>query len=216
MVTAKWISRLNELIQDWDYAIRHDGWRTALPAIGKELLRLPFWHTKFLVVDRSLLEPLPDLQPQIALEIRGFEPSDLDLVRQIDRPSEASLCARRLSHGHIGFLALHKGQPAGHAWASDKVEPTLERVHLKLKPGDMICVDAYTAPNFRGKGVQTALVLARFRLFCDLGYQRAVTYIEKRNYPSLAVWRKVGSQVVGQVDFLRIGPWRRVRYEDVE
>lgn len=77
----------------------------------------------------------------------------------------------------------------------------------------MICVDAYRAPAFRGRGVQTALTLARFRLFRDLGYRREVTYIEQRNDPSLAVWRKAGSQVVGHVDYIRIGPWRRLRYD---
>jgi GNAT superfamily N-acetyltransferase len=215
MATLQWISRLAEFIEDWNYLIRRDGWRGALPAIGQELVRLPYRHMKFFIVARSLLDPLPDLQPKTAFEIREFGSADLDLVRHMDRPSEARLCARRLAHGHKGLLALHKGQPAGYAWASDKVELTLERVHLKLKPGDMICVDAYTFPAFRRQGVQTALALARFRLFRDMGYQRAVTYIEVRNYPSLHVWqKKMGSQVIGHVEFVRIGPWRQLRYSD--
>lgn len=31
-------------------------------------------------------------------------------------------------------------------------------------------------------------------------------------YPSLVVWEKVGSRVVGHVDFIRIGPCQRARY----
>jgi GNAT superfamily N-acetyltransferase len=179
--------------------------------VVQAVVTLPYRRLGFVVVARSLLEPLPDLQPKIALEIREFEPADVDLVKQIDRPSEARACALRLAHGHKGLLALHNGQPAGYAWGC--AEMALERVHLKLDPGEVLCTDACTALAFRGKGVQTALTLARFRLFRDLGYQRAIAYIEARNYPSLAVWRKFGSRVVGHVDFSRVGPWRRVRYE---
>jgi len=209
----RWIGRLAELIEDWKYIIRRDGWRSGLPTMGQEIAQLFYRHLEFVVVTRFLLEPLPDLQPKLAFEIREFRPSDLDLVRQMDRPSEARLCARRLACGHKGWLALYQGQPAAYAWACAEVEPTLERVCLKLEPGDMLCADVYTVPAFRGQGLQTVLTLARFQLFRDLGFRRAVTYIEKRNAPSLTVWqKKVGSQIIGQVDFVRIGPWRRLRY----
>jgi GNAT superfamily N-acetyltransferase len=207
--------RLAEFFEDWNYLVRRDGWRFALPVIGREMMALPYRHLNFVVVARSLLNPLPILQPKMSLEIREFEPTDLNLVRQIDRPSEVRLCTRRLACGQRGLLALYKGQPAGYAWACTEVQPGLERVQITLSPGDMLCVDVYTSPAFRGKGVHTALTLARFALFRELGYSRAVTYIEKRNYPSLAVWRKVGSQVLGHIEFNRIGPWRYQTMVDI-
>jgi GNAT superfamily N-acetyltransferase len=208
----QWSNRLAELVKDWGYVVRRDGWRSTLPIIWQEIAGLPYRHSQFIIVARSLKEPLPDLKPKLELEIRPFEPGDMKLVRYIDRPSEARACARRLEHGHKGLIALYKGQPAGYAWGCTEIDPTLERVELKLEPGDVLCVDAYTAPAFRGKGIQTTLSLARFRLFRDLGYRRAIAYIERHNDPSLAVWRKVGSQEVSRIDFVRIGPWRRTRY----
>jgi GNAT superfamily N-acetyltransferase len=205
--------RLSELIEDWKYLIRRDGMRPALFVVGLEVVRLPYRHMRFLLLARSLSEPLPDLQPKVTLDIRRFTEIDLDLVRQIDRPSEVKLCARRLKHGHAGLLALHETQPVGHAWACIKIDPGLERVHPKLEPGDVLCADVYTNPAFRGRGIHTALTLARFRLFRDLGYRRAISYIEMRNAPSLAVWqRKLESVTIGQVDFIRVGPWYRVHY----
>ena len=60
--------------------------------------------------------------------------------------------------------------------------------------------------------VQTALTLARFRMFHELGYRRAVCYIEEKNAPSLAVWqRKFAGQTIGRIDFIRLGLWYRVR-----
>jgi GNAT superfamily N-acetyltransferase len=208
---VQWVNRLAELIEDWSYLIRRDGSWAATPEVIQAIVTLPYRRMRFVVVARSLLEPLPDLQPKIALEIREFEPADVGLVKQINRPSEAKACAQRLARGHKGLLALYQGQPAGYAWGC--TEMTLERVHLELDPDDVLCTDAYTAPAFRGRGIQTVLTLSRFRLFRDLGYRRAISYIEANNHPSLAVWRKFGSQVVGHVDFKRVGTWRQVCYD---
>ena len=209
---AKWLNRLAELQEDWSFAVQRDGWRATLPVIGREIAKLPYRHLRFIVIARSLLDPLPDLPTKIKLDIRPIERADLELVRHIDRPSEARASARRLERGHTGLLALYQGQPAGYAWGCAEVEPSLERVQLKLEPGDMLCVDAYTAPPFRGKGIQTALSLARLHFFRDLGYRRAITYIEQHNAPSLAVWRKLGGREISRIDFLRVGPWRRTQY----
>ena len=66
----------------------------------------------------------------------------------------------------------------------------------------------------RKQHVQTALAVARLALCRERGYRRMLTYIEVGNRPSLAVWqRKLGCQIVGYVDFVRIGPWRRAGYE---
>lgn len=206
----QWANRLAELIQDWGYLIQRDGWRPAVSEMMKDVIRLPYFHTRFVVLARPLSEPLPDLQHKIALEIREFELADVDLVRQIDRPSEARECIERLIHGHKGLVAQHKGQMIGYGWGC--TETSLERVQPRIEPGDVLCTKAYTVPEFRGRGVQTALMLARLRLFRDLGYHRALVYIVEDNYPSLAVWRKVNSQIICRGHFRRIGPWRWVCY----
>lgn len=207
------LHRIAEFLEDWKFLVHRDGFRPALSSIAKDLSILPYRHLRFLILERSLSMPLPDLPAKIDLEIRPFEKDDLEVVKKMDRPSEARLCAKRLVRGHKGLIALHEGQPVGYAWGCTEVDPSLERVQLKLEPGDVLCADVYTLPAFRGKGIQTSLTIARFRLFCDLGCRRAVTYIEMRNAPSLAVWqRKMGSLTTGQVDFVRLGFWYRVKY----
>lgn len=205
--------RLFELVEDWGYLTERDGLRAALPLIASELARLPYRHIRFVIVACSLLDPFPDWPPKIQLTTRPFEPADLDLVRQMDRPSEAQLCAHRLAQGDRGLLAFCNGRPAGYTWGSVDPQTRLERVHPKLCPGDVLCTDAYTCPAFRGQGIQTALTLARFRMFRDLGYGRAISYIDVHNGPSLAVWqRKFSGHIIGTMDFVRIGSRYRVRY----
>jgi len=204
-----------DLTEDWRYYIRRDGFVGALPVLVGEFARLSFNHLKYLLVMRSLDEPLPAGQPSIAYEIRPFTQDDLAAVSEISRPSEAKLFARRLSKGHVGLLALHAGRPIGYAWGAATLDLEVEKIPLHLEPGDVLCSDMYTVPEYRGKGVQTALTLARLQQFRTLGYHRAICYIAVGNSPSLHVWqRKIGCRTVGQIDFLRIGCWSRVRLYD--
>ena len=208
------LQRLLELFEDWVYVIRKDEFWSAIPAIGQDIARLPFRHLKFFVFERSLSETIPEIHPQIELEIRPFEQSDLQFVKIINRPSEARQCERHLESGHKGLIAFYQSQPTGYAWGSAEVNPEIEKVPIHLEPGDVLCTDVFTNPPFRGKGVQTALSLARFQMFRDLGFSRAICYIEIQNGPSLAVWqRKLGGLKTGSIDFLRIGPWYRVRFQ---
>jgi RimJ/RimL family protein N-acetyltransferase len=207
------ISRLFELTEDWEYFTRRDGFKASLPIILSDVVRLPYRHLKFVILARSLNDPIPMLQPKYNITIRPFEQADLEFVRQIDRPSEARLSALRLEQGHKGLMAFCDEQPAGYTWGSTDIHTQQERVHPKLCPGDFLCTDSYTVPTFRGRGVQTTLTLARFNLFRELGYTRAISTIDVHNTPSLAVWqRKLNSQIVGYIDFIRVGPWYRIQY----
>jgi GNAT superfamily N-acetyltransferase len=205
------VSRVIALMEDGVHVWRRPGWGAALTATGRELARWPHQHIRYGVLARSLSEALPDLSPPPALEIRAIGPDDLGLVRRIARPSGVRSCELRLARGYQGWLALHDGQAAGHAWATPAPAPTLERAPVRLAPGDVLCAYAYTDPAFRGRGVHTALTLARLRLFRQLGYRRAVAYVQLGNHPSLAVWRKLGAHVVGRADVRRVGPWRLAR-----
>lgn len=208
------MNRLIELAEDWKYLFQRDGWKLALPQVGQAIANLPYRRLQFVLLSRSLLTPLPDLSPRILPDLRPFDSADLDFVRQNHLPSEANLCAQRLRLGHRGLVACYRDQVAGYGWGCTDI--LLEKIDLPLKSGDVLCTDAFTAPAFRGRGVQTTLALARLGLFQQLGYQRALAYIEIHNRPSLAVWRKVGAEVIGHLDFKRVGLRRYTRYEQVK
>ena len=210
-------NRLAELIEDWDYLIDQDGLWRALPTISQEIARLPYRHLKFFIFQRSLSEALPVIPSKIDIKIRPFKQSDLQLVKEMVRPSEVKQNQRHLESGHKGLIAIYKDQPVGYAWGCADINPEIEKVPIHLEPGDVLFTDVFTNPPFRGKGVQTALSLARFEMFRELEFSRAICYIEIHNAPSLAVWqRKLGVQKTGSIDFLRIGPWYKVRFKSDE
>jgi ribosomal protein S18 acetylase RimI-like enzyme len=206
------INRLVELFEDWNFLLTREGLITTIPLVAMEIARLPYRYLKFLIFTRSLDDPLPELQPKMPLEIRPFTESDLKFASDINRPSEAKLCASRLARGHLGLIAMNHVQVAGYAWGCAVIDGQVERIRLRLENTEILCIDAFTAPSYRGQGVQTALTLARLHLFQDLGYKRALCYIEEHNSPSIAVWQqKLNSSIIGRIDFKRFGPWYRVK-----
>ena len=207
-----WYRRLIGLVKDWFYLIRQHGLISAFPKIIKSIIHLPYRHMKFIVFERSLREPIPHYDRKINLEIKEFKPSDLTLIKNISRPSEVDLCVQRLKAGHIGFIAQFDNKVVGYAWACNKIEPKLERIRDKIDAGEALCVDAYTSPALRGKGIHTALTLARLRLLQELGYLQAIADIEVNNLASQAVWKKVGGKINGYIDYKRIGLWRKISY----
>jgi len=210
-------NRLSELIEDWNYLIDRGGLWCMLPTIAQEITRLPYRHLKFYIFHRPLHDALPVIPAKTALIIRPFKQSDLQLVKKIVRPSEVRQSQRHLESEHKGLIALYQDQPVGYAWGSAEINPEIEKVPIALEPGDVLFTDVFTYPPFRGKGVQTALSLARLQMFRELGFHRAICYIEIHNAPSLAVWqRKLGAQKAGSIDFLRIGLWYKVRFKTTE
>jgi len=207
----KWAKRLTELIGDWIFLVKRDGWKSSRSFILKEIARLPYRRMPYFVLAYSLSDPVPEFQPKRSIDIRPFAAKDLEFVRREYLPSEANLCRRRLSQGQRGLMAFIDGQAAGYCWLA--CDDRLERVRLSIGPGDILAPSAFTAPDFRNKGVKTALAIASLHLSRELGYARILTYIEVNNIPSLNIWqKKLGSQVIARLDFRRIGFWRISRY----
>jgi ribosomal protein S18 acetylase RimI-like enzyme len=202
--------RFYELLEDWRFYFRTYSWRHALTQTGRQLLELPYRRIHYLMYVRLLSEPMPGLKASPGVTIRQFDPSDLLAIANIDRPSEARLCAYRLAMGHIGLVAECDHVIAGYAWACSQVEPKIERVEIQLTAGDFLCTDAYTAPAYRGHGIHTMLTLARLKIMQALGYQRAICYIERHNVASIRTWKKFGGQHIGDIDYIRLGSRRWV------
>ncbi|MEW6443897.1 MAG: GNAT family N-acetyltransferase [bacterium] len=206
-----WIDRVTDLAADWRFVHLSRGWKPGLSWLGRQLAMLPYRQLRFFVLSRSLAEPMPEPAQKIALKVRPFAPGDLEWVRREIFPSEARLFQRRLERGHMGFVACHGERIVGYSWAC--TDTTLERLELRLEPGDVLFTDSFTVPAFRGRGVQTMLSLERLCAFRERGYARAILYIEVHNTPSLAVWRKLEAQVLARVRFRRVGCWRSTQHD---
>ncbi len=210
-MNLKWNYRLAELVEDWAFYSRTYSWSSSLLNVSRELLALPYRHIHYFMFERSLTDPLPVIKFDGSIMIRRFKPQDIPEVAEINRPSEARLCARRLDSGQVGLSAIYDNHLVGYAWACTSIEPNIERININLGPGDFLCNDDFTSPPFRGHGIQTSLIFERFRIFKENGFRKAICYIEIHNKPSQHAYEKVGSRQVGEIDFFRVGSRRWVK-----
>ena len=213
-MNVKWYHRLAELIEDWRNNFKVYPWRHALSAMFKRLLQLPYRHTHYLVFAIPLPENLPDLSAfhfADSTVIRRFVSQDVAEVAKISRPSEARLCAKRLARGQIGLSAIHNNRLVGFSWACAEIDPTIDKFEFNLEPLDYFALHAYTSPSFRRRGIQTSMALTQYKIFSEMGYKRAICHIRKNNQPSQQHVRNIGGYQVGDINFVRIGPWRWVK-----
>lgn len=205
-------SKISELFSDWKFLVNQKGFRIALPEIASDVIHLPYRHIKFYILEYPLSNLPIDIPPKISIIIRPLDFNDIPLIMKINRPSEAKQCKRRLNNGDKGLVAVYQDEVVGYAWGTSDIKPDVEKVPIVLKPNDFLCTDMFTATKFRGKGIQTSLSLARFRLYKDLGFKNAICYIEINNKPSLAVWKnKFKARIIGKINFLRMVSCYKIR-----
>jgi hypothetical protein len=195
---------------DWKHLITHNGLKSTWIIILRDLIQLPYRHIEYVVLACPLSEPIAEFESKLVVEIRPFLKIDLGYVSQEFLPSEANMCYRRLKMGHRGLVATSNSSTVGYCWLC--TDDDLERVDLRMLPGDILITDSFTSPNVRGRGVHTQIAVAALRYAKELKFKRLIMYIEINNAPSLAVWqKKMRGEPIGHIDFKRIGFWRRTR-----
>jgi ribosomal protein S18 acetylase RimI-like enzyme len=202
------LAKLKGLIEDLGARTRQAGWTGIVPWLFQALVSLPYCHTEYTVFVRSLREPLPAVEPRLAVTLRPAAEADLERFRDLVPPSELGYFRRRLAHGRHCFLALDGEHLAAYCWATNRVERDIDNLELHLQPGDVYGDDAYTAPAYRRQGIQSALLVYRLDYVRSLGYQRLVAIVAEDNEPSQRMVRKLGYQEAGHLSFRRI-LWHR-------
>lgn len=207
------LNRLFEHVIDWGFLALRAGWRPLISKVRDMVRTLPRRRLEYIVMAVYLDSPFPAPPDRENIEVRPFLPSDLHFVRREHLPSEAAMCGRRLAAGQEGLTAVLDGEPAGYAWLCRN--DALERVDLPMKSDEVMFTDAFTAPRFRGRGVNTSLACASLRRARQLGCSRLIGYIEAGNGASLNVWLgKMGGRVFQRLEFERI--WTRRRTQRIE
>jgi ribosomal protein S18 acetylase RimI-like enzyme len=202
------LAKLKGLIEDLGAWTRQAGWKGAVPWALRVLLSLPYCHTEYTVFVRSLHQPLPDVEPRLAVALRPAAEVDLERFRGLVPPSQLDYFRQRLAHGRHCFLALDGEHLAAYCWATERVEQDTDNLELHLQPGDVYGDDAYTVPAYRRQGIQSALLVYRLDYMRNLGYQRLVAIVAVDNKPSQGMVRKLGYREAGHLSFRRI-LWHR-------
>lgn len=207
----QWSRKLDDLIKDWYYFYRRRG-RPVYKSFFKSLTRRLYRHITLSIFAVPLSQSVPTPNPKIPLDIHEFRQEDLEAVSKIIRLSEVKLIVKRLDRGHIGVIAYHENQPIAYQWACTEIDPTIDKIHVVPKPGEVYYAYAYTIPSYRRKGLQLPMGLKLAEILKNMGYKKFVTMINIQNTPSLSLWKKlVGTDELGYVELYKIGPIRWMR-----
>ena len=206
--------RALEHLVDWRHVLHRDGWSSFLKKVRQDARKLPRRKVEYIIMEVPLEHPFPNPPCLSFVEVRPFTSADLEFVRKEFLPSEAAMCARRLAAGHEGLIAVLDGEIAGCCWLCR--DDSLERADLPIGTDEVLFTDAFTAPRFRGQGVNTSLALASLRRARQLHLRRLIGYIRTDNTASQAVWLgKLNGRVFAKLEFKRVWTGRRTRITNV-
>ncbi len=166
------------------------------------------------LLDLSLEQELPAVQPIAGVLLRQAVPADIDEIIRLyatdpwlfladwaptpgDPDQTRELYLDRLRRGELCLLAMIGDAVAHVNWSCFSWGDTLPEQPLRLRPGEVYTTDAITAPAFRGRGLHT-LVL---RAMLDHARQRGV----RRAYTLARVDRGATYKALFEVGYRRCG-----------
>jgi len=175
--------------------IRRDGIISFVWKASRFILRKSMgldWKRE-IIAERSLGEPIEEIEPKIKVTIRQATENDLDKFKGIVSESKLELFKERFEKGRICFIALDGERVISFAWISSGNEYESNcRVEVKLNEGEGYLFDDYTLPEYRHNGLQTTLIAKRLAYLQDQGCRRALVFIWDENIQSRKAYSTVG------------------------
>ena len=192
------------LAQDVAHCLSHGDIQDPDQSLIGRLRHLLYNRIEWIVLVRSLEEPLPSIEPRLAVGYSMAAASGLSRLREISFPSRLSHFRTRLWHGRTCVLAMHQGRVAAYCWATDELSFEIDNLELRLRPGDAYIDDLYTAPEFRGQRIGMATHRWLLNHLQERGFKRAVTVVREHNTPALKIHEKLGFVEADHLTFRRM------------
>jgi GNAT superfamily N-acetyltransferase len=107
---------------------------------------------------------------------------------------------RRVTLGDVAIIAMAGEELVGYSWATFK-ERWISEIGASIVPreGETLMYDKRIMPQWRGKGLQYALSVAMLLYLSQLGWKRALVWVDVLNTRSLKNQRRLGKRKVAYV-----------------
>ena len=146
-----------------------------------------------IIAERSLEEPIEEIEPRIKVTIRQATENDLGEFKGIVSESKLKLFKERFEKGRICFIALDGERAVSFAWISSENEYESNcRVEVKLNEGEGYLFDYYVSDEYRQGGIYTSLLAKTLEYLQNRGYQTAWAFVSSNNIPVRKAWRRIG------------------------
>jgi len=172
-------------------------------------------HREAVLFEKDLSE-IPELiHPKIGVDIKMGTDNDVPRLRQLLPQYSARIFQSRLSKGDIFFIATINDKIIHQIWISfqDNYVALLNK-EIVLKEGEVYSYHAYTAPEFRGNSVYTAVKRKLLGYLKAQGYKRCFFVVDlKTNQLTKAYERISGTDKGAIISYWRILGYRSYRHK---
>lgn len=184
--------------------IREDG----IAALWFKILGETIYRRVF-IIERFSDEPLEQVAARVPLEFGFLDETQIDDYVCLRPDANRAEILRRLREGQWCITARSNGQLVYAGWSTaGRARIDYLGREIQLAPDEIYIFEAFTAPEFRGVNIPSAVSQFRLRYFGNLGYRRFVAVVVPENWRALRSFRKAGYRVCGTMGFVRIGAWR--------
>jgi len=204
--------RLWGMMRDASYFFRNGDIPDPDQSFVERFRHLLYNRIEWIVLTRSLEEPLPAIKSRVEIDYSVATAADLSRLRDIVFPSRLSYFRKRLEHGRTCIFAIHQGRVVAYCWATGELNSEIDNLELRLKPGDAYTDDLYTVPEFRRHRIGTATNLSVLNYLQERGFKRAVKIVRENNNPALRMDEKLGFLESDHLVFRRILTSRDYHY----
>lgn len=164
-------------------------------------------YRRLLLVERVLDGPTGDDGGCGGLTV--LTTSDLNRYGRFQPDADLDEIAARLARGDMCLGMIHTGELIHACWVR-RGRAHIEYLDCEFElPSDVgYAYEAYTKPEFRGRGVAGARARLMEAPLSRAGYRAVLSAISPENGASLYFNRQAGHKVVGLIGWLGLGPWR--------
>ncbi|MDA1314461.1 MAG: hypothetical protein O2968_14065 [Acidobacteria bacterium] len=136
--------------------------------------------------------------------------SDLDCYSRFQPDADLAEIRRRLRRGDICLAMNHEGEIIHACWIRrGRARSEYLDCEVELPPDTGYAYEAFTKPEFRGRGVANAGAHLMEAPLVEAGYRTVLSMIGPENYASLRFTQQAGHRIVGRIGYRGLGPWRR-------
>ena len=143
-----------------------------------------FGHLEFSEIYSIDLHHLPPQRTVDRYEIGPATDADIDYICSVLIRDEPPFVIRRLwSEGHHCFVAREQRRVVAYDWiAFSPVQE--EEFRVELRPDHAFCLNAYTEPQHRGRGIHYCLLRTQLEFAANSGKTKAYTLVSLFNKAS--------------------------------
>ena len=152
--------------------------------------------------------PFPDTPARVSLSVEILDATQIDEYVAFRKGATRGGVAKRLAASNECFVARAEGEIISARWAATVTAPCdyLFRT-VPLADDEVYLFDAFTSPEWRGKGIFPALTSAMHRHYRDAGKRRSICFTGPENLPAMIA--ETGYRRIGILGYVGVGSKRR-------